>query len=85
MSDPADLWKWTLSKLADPNQDFVRWRDTRDQSFTYGDKEGAEEAAKEWGKMKNNPKMTYENMSRSLRYCKVAIEKVNNFINFHHY
>uniref|UniRef100_A0A670ILE3 ETS variant transcription factor 2 n=1 Tax=Podarcis muralis TaxID=64176 RepID=A0A670ILE3_PODMU len=64
-SGPIQLWRFLLELLQDGScQAFIRWTGN-DWEFKLCD---PHEVARRWGKRKNKPRMTYEKLSRGLRY-----------------
>ncbi|XP_061453462.1 ETS translocation variant 2 [Rhineura floridana] len=64
-SGPIQLWRFLLELLQDGScQTFIRWTGN-DWEFKLCD---PHEVARRWGKRKNKPRMTYEKLSRGLRY-----------------
>uniref|UniRef100_A0A8D0BRU3 ETS domain-containing protein n=1 Tax=Salvator merianae TaxID=96440 RepID=A0A8D0BRU3_SALMN len=64
-SGPIQLWRFLLELLQDGScQAFIRWTGN-DWEFKLCD---PHEVARRWGKRKNKPQMTYEKLSRGLRY-----------------
>ncbi|KAM6427560.1 ETS translocation variant 2 isoform 1-T3 [Liasis olivaceus] len=62
---PIQLWRFLLELLQDGScQAFIRWTGN-DWEFKLCD---PHEVARRWGKRKNKPRMTYEKLSRGLRY-----------------
>jgi len=58
------LWKF-IKELLDNNDTCVSWISREERSFKFVD---SKQAAKLWGQRKNKRNMTYEKMSRALRY-----------------
>ncbi|XP_067025161.1 uncharacterized protein [Acropora muricata] len=58
------LWKF-IKELLDNNDSSVSWISREDRTFRFVD---SKQAAKLWGQRKNKRNMTYEKMSRALRY-----------------
>ncbi|XP_068760240.1 uncharacterized protein [Montipora capricornis] len=58
------LWKF-IRELLDSNDSCVSWISREDRTFRFVD---SKQAAKLWGQRKNKRNMTYEKMSRALRY-----------------
>ena len=58
------LWKF-IKELLDSNDSCVSWISREDRTFRFVD---SKQAAKLWGQRKNKRNMTYEKMSRALRY-----------------
>ncbi|KAF7235711.1 Protein c-ets-1-B [Varanus komodoensis] len=64
-SGPIQLWRFLLELLQDGScQAFICWTGN-DWEFKLCD---PHEVARRWGKRKNKPRMTYEKLSRGLRY-----------------
>ncbi|BFZ15740.1 hypothetical protein BsWGS_18780 [Bradybaena similaris] len=63
------LWKFVLELLQDPeaNPRLLKWEDRNSGVFRFVQ---SEKVAQLWGKKKNNPQMTYEKMSRAMRFCR---------------
>uniref|UniRef100_A0A8C5WTW2 ETS domain-containing protein n=1 Tax=Laticauda laticaudata TaxID=8630 RepID=A0A8C5WTW2_LATLA len=62
---PIQLWRFLLELLQDGScQALIRWTGN-DWEFKLCD---PHEVARRWGKRKNKPRMTYEKLSRGLRY-----------------
>jgi len=61
------LWEFIrdLLKSSHYNPDYIRWEDSSSGVFRIVHSEAV---AKAWGKKKNNPRMTYEKLSRAMRY-----------------
>ncbi|CAH1774848.1 unnamed protein product [Owenia fusiformis] len=62
---PIQLWQFLLEMLMDKNSQHVICWTGDDWEFKVLD---TEELAKRWGQRKNKPKMTYEKLSRGIRY-----------------
>lgn len=58
------LWKF-IKELLDNNDNCVSWISREERTFKFVD---SKQAAKLWGQRKNKRNMTYEKMSRALRY-----------------
>uniref|UniRef100_A0A8W8MSU6 ETS-related transcription factor Elf-5 n=2 Tax=Magallana gigas TaxID=29159 RepID=A0A8W8MSU6_MAGGI len=67
--DVYHLWEFIRDLLHDPKYcpRIIRWENADDGVFRVVD---SAEVASLWGKTKKSTKMTYEYMSRSLRYCR---------------
>ena len=63
------LWEFVRDLLKDTkfNPKVIKWEDEEDRVFRIVQ---SEQVAKMWGNKKNNPNMTYEKLSRALRYVK---------------
>ncbi|KAK2177449.1 hypothetical protein NP493_597g00024 [Ridgeia piscesae] len=63
------LWEFVRDLLANPNYNpsLVRWEDQANGVFRFVQ---SEKVAKLWGEKKNNVTMTYEKLSRSMRFCR---------------
>lgn len=61
------LWEFIRDALNDPETcpSVVRWEDSIEGVFRIVE---SEKLAKLWGEKKNNHKMTYEKLSRAMRY-----------------
>ncbi|XP_070554634.1 ETS homologous factor-like [Ptychodera flava] len=61
------LWEFIRDLLKTPNfnPDYIKWEDAKSGVFRIVHSEAV---AKAWGKKKNNPRMTYEKLSRAMRY-----------------
>lgn len=61
------LWEFIRDLLHDPKYcpSMVRWEDVNDGVFRIVQ---SEKLANLWGTIKNNPRMTYEKLSRAMRY-----------------
>ena len=61
------LWEFIRDLLKSPtfNPDYIKWEDAKNGVFRIVHSEAV---AKAWGKKKNNPRMTYEKLSRAMRY-----------------
>ena len=65
------LWEFIRDLLHDPTQRIIKWENEQEGIFRVVK---SSEVAKQWGNMKKNrEKMTYEKLSRSLRYLYVPI------------
>ena len=69
------LWDFIRDRLDDPTVSFVVWINKTDEEFRIAN---TGEFSNAWGFLKNSTKMTYDKVSRSLRYyCSLGIlEKV---------
>lgn len=65
------LWEFIRDLLKDPNLNpgLLRWEDKEAGVFRFVQSEAV---AKMWGRKKNNPGMTYEKLSRAMRFCRSA-------------
>lgn len=65
------LWEFVRDLLKDPNfnPSLLRWEDKESGVFRFVQSEAV---AKMWGRKKNNPGMTYEKLSRAMRFCRTA-------------
>lgn len=65
------LWEFVRDLLKDPNLNpsLLRWEDKEAGVFRFVQSEAV---AKMWGRKKNNPGMTYEKLSRAMRFCRSA-------------
>lgn len=65
------LWKFMRSLLDDPayNPSFIRWENKEKGVFRIVPGQ-SKNIAKLWGIKKNNPTMTFDKLSRSLRWCR---------------
>ncbi|KAJ8368330.1 hypothetical protein SKAU_G00083580 [Synaphobranchus kaupii] len=64
-SGQIQLWQFLLEQLTDETcQSFIRWTGNG-WEFRFTD---PDEVARRWGRRKNKPRMTYEKLSRGLRY-----------------
>ncbi|CAH1257432.1 ELF3 [Branchiostoma lanceolatum] len=61
------LWEFVRDLLKNPstNPKVIKWEDRRDGIFRFVQSEAV---ANMWGRKKNNPNMTYEKLSRAMRY-----------------
>ncbi|XP_071809543.1 uncharacterized protein [Asterias amurensis] len=61
------LWEFIRDLLKDNHccPKFIRWEDRKDGVFRFVNSEAV---ARMWGQKKNNPHMTYEKLSRAMRY-----------------
>lgn len=61
------LWEFIRDLLLDPvtNPSFIRWERREDGIFKFVQ---SDKVAKLWGQRKQNPRMTYEKLSRAMRY-----------------
>lgn len=65
------LWKFMRDLLDDPkyNPEYIRWEHKEEGIFRIVS--GKSKAIAElWGKIKNNPNMTFDKLGRSLRWCR---------------
>ncbi|KAG7155451.1 ETS homologous factor-like [Homarus americanus] len=73
------IWEFVHDMLQDPATcpSVVRWEDEKNGIFRFID---PKKAASLWGDLKENPKMSYEKMSRALRYhyTSEALDVVRN-------
>jgi len=69
------LWDFIRDILADTNSTSLAWINKANEEFRIMN---TKELSKEWGKLKNSSNMTYDKLSRSLRYyCELDIlEKI---------
>lgn len=60
------LWEFIRDLLLDPvtNPSFIRWERREDGIFKFVQ---SDKVAKLWGQRKQNPRMTYEKLSRAMR------------------
>ncbi|KAL8602007.1 hypothetical protein ACOMHN_008498 [Nucella lapillus] len=65
------LWEFIRDLLKNPlfNPTMVRWEDRDLGVFKFVQSEAV---AQLWGRKKNNPQMTYEKLSRAMRFCRSA-------------
>ncbi|CAH1787367.1 unnamed protein product [Owenia fusiformis] len=64
------LWEFIRDLLKDPNcSKMIKWEDESLGVFRFVQ---SENVAKLWGKRKNNPGMTYEKLSRAMRFSRTA-------------
>lgn len=65
------LWKFMRALLEDPayNPNSIKWENKKDGVFRIVPGQ-SKFIAKLWGQSKNNPSMTFDKMSRSLRWCR---------------
>ncbi|XP_041365691.1 ETS homologous factor-like [Gigantopelta aegis] len=65
------LWEFVRDLLRDPqlNPSLLRWEDKEAGVFKFVQSEAV---ANMWGRKKNNPGMTYEKLSRAMRFCRSA-------------
>ncbi|XP_076471451.1 uncharacterized protein LOC143301212 [Babylonia areolata] len=65
------LWEFIRDLLQNPvfNPSLVRWEDRAQGVFKFVQSEAV---AQLWGRKKNNPQMTYEKLSRAMRFCRSA-------------
>ncbi|KAI0212042.1 ETS-related transcription factor Elf-3 [Lamellibrachia satsuma] len=65
------LWEFVRDLLANPmyNPSLVRWEDEANGVFRFVQ---SEKVARLWGEKKNNKSMTYEKLSRAMRFCRSA-------------
>lgn len=61
------LWEFIRDLLLDPvtNPSYIRWERREDGIFKFVQ---SDKVAKLWGQRKQNPRMTYEKLSRAMRY-----------------
>ncbi|KAI0212040.1 hypothetical protein LSAT2_003051 [Lamellibrachia satsuma] len=71
MSKGNHLWEFVRDLLANPihNPSLVRWEDQANGVFRFVQ---SEKVARLWGEKKNNKSMTYEKLSRAMRFCRSA-------------
>ena len=71
-SDPKTphLWKFMRALLDDAkyNPQYIRWEDQHEGVFRIVPGQ-SKHVARLWGLQKNNPTMTFDKLSRSLRFC----------------
>lgn len=65
------LWEFIRDLLKDPkfNPLMLRWEEKETGVFRFVQSEAV---AQMWGRKKNNPGMTYEKLSRAMRFCRTA-------------
>ncbi|KAL4225510.1 hypothetical protein ACF0H5_016199 [Mactra antiquata] len=65
------LWEFIRDLLKDPkyNPHLLRWEEKETGVFRFVQSEAV---AQMWGRKKNNPGMTYEKLSRAMRFCRTA-------------
>lgn len=65
------LWEFIRDLLKDPkfNPQLLRWEEKDTGVFRFVQSEAV---AQMWGRKKNNPGMTYEKLSRAMRFCRSA-------------
>ncbi|KAK7098763.1 ETS homologous factor-like [Littorina saxatilis] len=65
------LWEFVRDLLKDPrfNPSLLKWEDKELGVFKFVQSEAV---AQMWGRKKNNPGMTYEKLSRAMRFCRSA-------------
>jgi hypothetical protein len=65
------LWEFVRELLQSPqyNPRLLKWEDKSEGVFRFVQ---SEQVAALWGKKKNNPNMTYEKLSRAMRFCRSA-------------
>ncbi|KAK7481513.1 hypothetical protein BaRGS_00027275, partial [Batillaria attramentaria] len=65
------LWEFVRDLLKDPvfNPSLLKWEDKEEGVFKFVQSEAV---AQMWGRKKNNPGMTYEKLSRAMRFCRSA-------------
>ncbi|XP_071099942.1 ETS homologous factor-like [Haliotis cracherodii] len=65
------LWEFIRDLLKDPNLNpsLLKWEDKESGVFKFVQSEAV---ASMWGRKKNNPGMTYEKLSRAMRFCRTA-------------
>ncbi|XP_045176612.2 ETS homologous factor-like isoform X5 [Mercenaria mercenaria] len=65
------LWEFIRDLLKDPksNPHLLRWEEQETGVFRFVQSEAV---AQMWGRKKNNPGMTYEKLSRAMRFCRTA-------------
>lgn len=63
------LWEFVRDLLRDPkfNPRLLKWEDKENGVFRFVQ---SEQVAQLWGEKKNNPHMTYEKLSRAMRFCR---------------
>ncbi|GFS11509.1 ETS-family transcription factor [Elysia marginata] len=63
------LWEFVRDLLRDPkfNPKLLKWEDKENGVFRFVQ---SEQVARLWGEKKNNPMMTYEKLSRAMRFCR---------------
>lgn len=61
------MWEFIRDMLFDSryNPSLVKWEDREEGVFKFVK---SDQVAKLWGRKKNNPAMTYEKLSRAMRY-----------------
>lgn len=72
----AHLWEFIRDILLNPerNPGLIKWEDRTEGVFRFLKSEAV---AQLWGKKKNNSSMTYEKLSRAMRYyCPAAIHVI---------
>ena len=67
-TDGLRIWQFLFYKLRnhETNPDIIKWIDFSNGIFVIVDRN---KIAELWGYINNNKRMTYENFSRSIRYC----------------
>lgn len=70
------LWEFIYETLMNPmyNPQYLRWENQRDGVFRFVQSEAV---AQLWGGRKNNENMTYEKLSRAMRYETKYFDLVN--------
>lgn len=72
-ADPrgTHLWEFIRDILLNPdrNPGLIKWEDRAEGVFRFLKSEAV---AQLWGKKKNNSSMTYEKLSRAMRYCQLT-------------
>lgn len=71
LSKGNHLWEFIRDLLKDPkfNPQLLRWEEKDTGVFRFVQSEAV---AQMWGRKKNNPGMTYEKLSRAMRFCRSA-------------
>lgn len=66
------LWEFIRDLLKDPkfNPHLLRWEEKETGVFRFVQSEAV---AQMWGRKKNNPGMTYEKLSRAMRYVSLFV------------
>ncbi|XP_064600485.1 ETS homologous factor-like [Liolophura sinensis] len=65
------LWEFIRDTLKDPkfNPTLIKWEDKKEGVFRFVQSEAV---AQMWGRKKNNKCMTYEKLSRAMRFCRTT-------------